>query len=58
MKATNSLPSGWTRVQGGTPQTGDILVYSGNSQNPYGHVTIYKSDYVTYHQNFNDNPTV
>ena len=51
--ATNALPSGWTRVQGGTPQKGDILVYSGNSANPYGHVAIYESDYSHYHQNFN-----
>lgn len=27
--ATNPLPDGWTRVQGGTPQKGDILVYRG-----------------------------
>lgn len=50
--ATNSLPSGWSRVKGGTPQQGDILVYSGNSSNPAGHVAIYESDYATYHQNF------
>lgn len=50
--ADNALPSGWTRVKGGTPQAGDILVYSGNSSNPYGHVGIYESDRVTYHQNF------
>lgn len=50
----NALPSGWTRVQGGTPQKGDILVFNGNSSNPYGHVAIYESDYVTYHQNFNN----
>lgn len=50
--AWNSLPSGWTRVQGGTPQPGDILVYSGNSTNPAGHVAIYESDRSHYHQNF------
>ena len=50
--AWNSLPSGWSRVQGGTPQPGDILVYSGNDKNPYGHVAIYESDYVHYHQNY------
>ena len=50
--AWNSLPSGWTRVQGGTPQPGDILVYSGTSAYPYGHVAIYESDYVHYHQNY------
>ena len=56
--ATNSLPSGWSRVQGGTPQKGDILVYGASGSNPYGHVAIYESDYVTYHQNFNTNPYV
>lgn len=52
--ATNSLPSGWTRVKGGRPQKGDILVYSGT----YGHVAIYESDYSTYHQNYNYHPYV
>ena len=52
--ATNSLPSGWTRVEGGTPKKGDILVYSANSSNPAGHVAIYESDNVTYHQNYNN----
>ena len=51
--ASNALPSGWARYQGAQPQPGDILVYGGNSSNPYGHVAIYESDYVTYHQNFN-----
>lgn len=51
--ATNSLPDGWSRVQGGTPEKGDILVYDGNASNEYGHVAIYESDYETYHQNFN-----
>ena len=45
--ATNTLPSGWTRTNGGTPQKGDILVYNNP---PYGHVCIYESDYVTYSQ--------
>ena len=49
--ATNSLPSGWTRTKGGTPQKGDILVYNANSSNPYGHVGIYEGDYSHYHQN-------
>lgn len=49
--ATNSLPSGWSRVKGGTPQPGDILVYSGTSAYPYGHVAIYESDWSHYHQN-------
>ncbi len=52
--ASNSLPYGWARVQGGQPQKGDILIYSGCSGNPYGHVGIYESDYVTYHQNINN----
>ena len=47
--ATNQLPSGWTRIKGAQPQKGDILVYTGG----YGHVAIYESDYVTYHQNYN-----
>ena len=50
--AGNALPAGWTRVKGGAPQPGDILVYSGNGSNPYGHVGIYESERVTYHQNF------
>ncbi len=50
--ATNALPAGWTRVQGGAPQKGDILVYSGNNDNKFGHVAIYESNRSTYHQNF------
>ena len=50
--ASNALPAGWTRIQGAQPQKGDILVYLGSSSNPYGHVAIYESDYVTYHQNY------
>ncbi len=46
--ATNSLPSGWSRVQGGEPQAGDILVYTGAK---YGHVAIYAGGSVSYHQN-------
>ena len=56
--ASNTLPSGWARYQGAQPQPGDILVYGGNSSNPYGHVAIYESDYVTYHQNFGGNQYV
>ena len=48
----NQLPAGWTRLQNVQPQKGDILVYSGNNANPYGHVAIYESDYSTWHQNF------
>lgn len=54
----NALPSGWQRIQGAQPQKGDILVYSGNSSNPYGHVAIYAADRETYHQNFNSHPYV
>ena len=56
--AWNALPSGWQRLQGVQPQKGDILVYSGNSSNPYGHVAIYAADRETYHQNFNSHPYV
>lgn len=50
--ATNSLPSGWQRLQGATPQRGDILVYSAASTNGWaGHVAIYESDYSHYNQN-------
>ena len=50
--ATNALPSGWTRTAGGTPQKGDILVYSRYSSTvqQYGHVAIYESDSVLYDQ--------
>ena len=48
--ATNALPSGWSRVKGGTPQTGDILVYVGAK---YGHVAIYAGGTTSYHQNMN-----
>ena len=46
------LPAGWQRLQNAQPQKGDILVYSGNAANPYGHVAIYESDYSTWHQNY------
>ena len=48
----NQLPAGWQRLQNAQPQKGDILVYSGNGANPYGHVAIYESDSITWHQNF------
>ena len=48
----NQLPAGWQRLQNAQPQKGDILVYSGNNANPYGHVAIYESDNSTWHQNF------
>ncbi len=50
----NTLPDGWQRIEGIQPQPGDILVYT----NGYGHVAIYESDYITYHQNFNSNQFV
>lgn len=46
--ATKSLQYGWTRVEGGVPQPGDILVYIGAT---YGHVAIYAGGNVSYHQN-------
>lgn len=52
--ATNALPSGWQRIPNARPQKGDILVYTGTSANPYGHVAIYESDYVHYDQNVNN----
>lgn len=50
--ATKDAPSGWAKVKGGKPHKGDILVYGPGSSNPFGHVAIYESDYVTYHQNY------
>ena len=48
--ATNSLPSGWVRTKGGTPQKGDIIIWAGGSG--VGHIVIYESDNVTYHQRY------
>lgn len=48
----NALPNGWTRIQGGIPQKGDILIYSPTVANEHGHVAIYESEYSTYHQNY------
>ncbi len=50
--ASNALPSGWTRTAGGTPQKGDILIYSkySNTVQQYGHVAIYESDSALYDQ--------
>ena len=53
----NNLPSGWQRIEGAQPQKGDILVYTGGYNN-YGHVAIYESDRVHYHQNFDNVQTV
>ncbi len=54
----NAKPDGWERIQGAVPQLGDILVYTGGSQdeegNYLGHVAICgESPTITYHQNFN-----
>ena len=56
--ASNALPSGWTRIRGAQPRKGDILVYSEKTKGDGGHVAIYESDYVTYHQRFNNHPYV
>ena len=48
----NALPAGWTRIPNAQPQKGDILVYGSSSDNKYGHVAIYESDYSTWHQNY------
>lgn len=45
--ASNALPEGWQRIKGGTPQPGDILVYTNE---PNGHVGVYASDSLMYHQ--------
>lgn len=50
--ATNKLPSGWVRIKDGKPQPGDIIIYGAYAGNQYGHVAIYESDTITYHQNF------
>ena len=47
----NPYPDGWNRYKGVHPEKGDILVYTGG-YGGYGHVAIYESDNVTYHQNF------
>ncbi len=49
----NKLPAGWTRVQGGVPQKGDIIVFSAAGEYISGHIAIYESEYVTYYQNYN-----
>lgn len=51
----NALPSGWQRLQGAQPQPGDVLVYTDGG---FGHVAIYESDRLTYHQNFAYHPYV
>ncbi len=53
-----SMPSDWSRIKGAQPQKGDVLIYSASNSNLAGHVAIYESDYVTYHQNLNGNQFV
>ena len=48
--ATWAPPSGFSKIQNAQPQKGDVLIFTGGQ---YGHVCIYESDYVTYHQNYN-----
>lgn len=45
-------PSGWQTLEGAYPQKGDILIYLPSAGNEAGHVAIYESEYVTYHQNY------
>lgn len=49
--ATNTLPPGWTRIQGGTPQTGDVLVWTGGPSGD-GHVAVYGGGNNYFHQNW------
>lgn len=49
--AYNNLNSGWTRVENGVPQAGDILVYRGGK---YGHVAIYAGNNIIYESNMSD----
>lgn len=49
--ATNSLPSGWQRIKGATPQAGDVLIWTQGYQN-YGHVAICGGNGKYYHQNW------
>lgn len=53
--ATNNISAwtnnGWQRIQGATPQKGDILIYTDGT---YGHVAIFESDSYTWHQNFDN----
>ena len=54
--ATNTLPGGWSRVRSGTPQPGDILVYTGNdSAHRAGHVAIFEASNAIWHQNWGYN---
>ena len=46
----SGFPSDWQRLPGVQAQKGDIIIYACDS-GP-GHVAVYESDYVTYHQNY------
>lgn len=48
--ATNSLPSGFSRIKGASPQPGDVIIYTTGS---WGHVAIMGNNGVSYHQNYN-----
>ena len=54
---SNATPAGWKRLEGVQPQKGDVLIYTGG-YGGYGHVAIYESEYVTYHQNWNSDNCV
>ena len=49
--ATMTPPDGMVKIQNcAQPRLGDVLVYAGGTG--YGHVAIYESDSVTWHQNY------
>ncbi len=48
---TNSLPSGWSRIKGASPQVGDILVWTEGYEG-YGHVAICGGSNKYFHQNW------
>lgn len=50
--ATNHVPAGFTRIQGATPQLGDICIETWNSYSSVGHVWIEGENSVQYHQNY------
>ena len=47
--ATNTLPSGWKRIKGATPQKGDIMVWTEGLKG-WGHVAICGGPKIYYHQ--------
>ena len=46
--ATNYVPDGFTRIQGATPEPGDIVICTSST---YGHVWLQGADGIRYHQN-------